>query len=104
MERSRSQFVGAMINQSADCNLGGLLILHRITQRVSQRQAVFHLIPEQLKPFSRGHEITVVEITGQIRQDIPDAGPVVRGWDQVADLSSLEPDRRTSLKIKKNLQ
>jgi hypothetical protein len=104
MEGSRSQFLGAVINQSADCGLGGLLILHRITQQDRQGQAVFHLITEQLEPLSRGREGTVVEIAAQIRQGITDTGPVVRGWDQVADLSSLEPDRQTSLKIKKNLQ
>jgi len=52
-----------------------------MAEPVRQRQALVHLLPEELAPFCRHGEGAVVQITAEVAEGIADAAPVV--WAQI---------------------
>mgnify|MGYP000506794043 CR=1 FL=1 len=49
----------------------------RTAEPVRQRQALIHLLPEDLTPLGRHGERTVMQITAEVAEGIADAPPVV---------------------------
>jgi hypothetical protein len=56
-----------------------VLITKGMTEPVRQRQALIHLLPEELTPFGRHGEGSMVQVSAEVAEGIADAALVVGG-------------------------